>query len=80
MWKAKGMGLTLLHLQLVSFVFLRFVYSGSAGVTSRFLRSEWPSTDIPLDNEAFAVPKGYNAPQQVSLHITKLVELLTTLL
>lgn len=69
MWKAKGMGLTLLHLQLVSFVFLRFVYSGSAGVTSRFLRSEWPSTDIPLDNEAFAVPKGYNAPQQV--HITQ---------
>ncbi|XP_044464881.1 bifunctional purple acid phosphatase 26-like [Mangifera indica] len=41
----------------------------SAGITSAFLRSEWPSIDIPLDNEAFAVPNGHNAPQQV--HITQ---------
>ncbi|KAL0345359.1 UNVERIFIED_CONTAM: Bifunctional purple acid phosphatase 26 [Sesamum radiatum] len=40
-----------------------------AGVTSSFIRNEWPSVDIPLDNEVFAVPKGYNAPQQV--HITQ---------
>lgn len=33
--------------------------------TSSFVRSEWPSTDIPLDSEVFAVPKGYNAPEQV---------------
>ncbi|XP_039132006.1 LOW QUALITY PROTEIN: phosphoenolpyruvate phosphatase-like [Dioscorea cayenensis subsp. rotundata] len=37
--------------------------------TSSFARSEYPSVDIPLDNEVFAVPKGYNAPQQV--HITQ---------
>ncbi|XP_020109442.1 phosphoenolpyruvate phosphatase isoform X1 [Ananas comosus] len=37
--------------------------------TSSFVRSEWPSTDIPLDSEVFAVPKGYNAPEQV--HITQ---------
>ncbi|GMQ07268.1 hypothetical protein CsSME_00051535 [Camellia sinensis var. sinensis] len=69
MWKDKGMGFVLLLLQLLSFVLLSFVDSGSAGVTSKFVRSEWPSTDIPLDNEAFVVPKGYNAPQQV--HITQ---------
>ncbi|KAF9617087.1 hypothetical protein IFM89_033192 [Coptis chinensis] len=48
----------------VSFFFLSVVSYGSAGITSTFIRSEWPSTDIPLDNEAFVVPKGHNAPQQ----------------
>ncbi|KAJ6993480.1 hypothetical protein NC653_016574 [Populus alba x Populus x berolinensis] len=33
---------------------------------SAFIRSEWPSIDIPLDNEVFAIPKDHNAPQQVS--------------
>mgnify|MGYP001599465458 CR=1 len=47
-------------------ILLSFVHNGIAGLTSSFIRSEWPSTDIPLDNEAFALPKGYNAPQQVS--------------
>ncbi|KAJ6867366.1 hypothetical protein NC652_038551 [Populus alba x Populus x berolinensis] len=32
---------------------------------SAFIRSEWPSIDIPLDNEVFAVPKDHNAPQQI---------------
>ncbi|KAM7511577.1 hypothetical protein LguiB_010452 [Lonicera macranthoides] len=59
----------LLQLLLVSFVFLGFVDNGSAGVTSTFIRSEWPSVDIPLDDKAFAIPKGHNAPQQV--HITQ---------
>ncbi|KAJ3708086.1 hypothetical protein LUZ61_011791 [Rhynchospora tenuis] len=39
------------------------------GKTSSFVRSQWPSTDIPLDNQAFVEPDGYNAPQQV--HITQ---------
>ncbi|KAL4574417.1 hypothetical protein LXL04_021248 [Taraxacum kok-saghyz] len=39
------------------------------GITSTFIRSEWPSVDIPLDNEVFVKPKGYNAPEQV--HITQ---------
>ncbi|KAK3039972.1 hypothetical protein RJ639_027162 [Escallonia herrerae] len=69
MWKDTGMGSMLFQLLLVSFVFLSFVDNGSAGVTSKFVRQEWPSDDIPLDNEAFAVPKGQNAPQQV--HITQ---------
>lgn len=55
----------LLHLIVTSFVFLGFLNHGYAGITSRFIRSEWPSTDIPLDNKALAIPKGYNAPQQV---------------
>ncbi|KAA8522969.1 hypothetical protein F0562_009392 [Nyssa sinensis] len=64
-----GMWLLLLRPLLISFVFLSFMDNGSAGITSTFIRSEWPSIDIPLDNEVFAVPKGYNAPQQV--HITQ---------
>lgn len=64
----------LLNLVLASFVFLSFIRDGSAGITSSFIRSEWPAVDIPLDHEAFAVPKGYNAPQQVTLsNITSLI-------
>ena len=58
----------LLQLTLTSFIFLSFVNNGNAGITSTFIRSEWPSVDIPLDNEVFVVPKGHNAPQQVSIH------------
>ncbi|KAK7849862.1 bifunctional purple acid phosphatase 26 [Quercus suber] len=56
------------HLPVV-LIILSFVGHGDARVTSTFVRSEWPSTDIPLENEAFAIPKGHNAPQQV--HITQ---------
>ncbi|KAJ1378928.1 Purple acid phosphatase-like, N-terminal [Sesbania bispinosa] len=59
----------LLRFVLASFVFLSSIRDGNAGITSSFIRSEWPSVDIPLNHEAFAVPKGYNAPQQV--HITQ---------
>ncbi|XP_059277766.1 bifunctional purple acid phosphatase 26-like [Lycium ferocissimum] len=58
----------LLHL-FFSFSIVLLIDNGSAGITSSFIRNEWPSVDIPLDNEVFAVPKGYNAPQQV--HITQ---------
>ncbi|KAF6158100.1 hypothetical protein GIB67_014894 [Kingdonia uniflora] len=54
---------------LIALVSFSFVNCGSAGITSSFMRSEWPSIDIPLDNKVFEVPKGYNAPQQV--HITQ---------
>lgn len=40
-----------------------------AGITSSFVRSEFPSVDIPPNHPAFAVPKGHNAPQQVSYYI-----------
>ncbi|KAF5482234.1 hypothetical protein F2P56_002822 [Juglans regia] len=59
----------LLQLAFTSFVLLSSVNTGNAGITSTFIRSEWPSTDIPLDNEVFAVPKGHNVPHQV--HITQ---------
>ncbi|XP_059658175.1 bifunctional purple acid phosphatase 26-like isoform X2 [Cornus florida] len=54
------------------FLYILFVASssvehGSARITSTFIRSEWPSIDVPLDNEVFKVPKGYNAPQQVHI-------------
>lgn len=56
-----------LFLQLIVTLFfsLSFLNKGNAGITSSFVRSEWPSIDIPVDNEVFAVPKGHNAPQQV---------------
>lgn len=38
-------------------------------ITSSYVRLDPPSTDIPLDNELFAAPQAYNAPQQV--HITQ---------
>lgn len=60
----------LVELLLLTSVLLSSISSGSAGVTSAFIRNEWPAVDIPLDNEVFAVPKGYNAPQQVSLHVS----------
>lgn len=60
------MGFVLFNLLILLAVFLNCPDTGSAGVTSRFIRSEFPSTDIPIDNEAFAVPDGHNAPQQVS--------------
>ncbi|KAH7546308.1 bifunctional purple acid phosphatase 26 [Ziziphus jujuba] len=63
------MRLMLLGLIITLFVSVSFLNKGNAGITSTFVRSEWPSTDIPIDNEAFAVPKGHNAPQQV--HITQ---------
>lgn len=55
----------LFQLILTSFVFLNSVNNVNAGITSTFIRKEWPSVDIPLDNEVFAVPTGHNAPQQV---------------
>ena len=54
-----------LQLILLFVIFSGFVKNGNAGITSAFIRSEWPSIDIPLDNEVFAVPEGHNAPQQV---------------
>ncbi|KAL6554551.1 Bifunctional purple acid phosphatase 26 [Orobanche hederae] len=66
---SEGRGSMLVQLLLSSFVLLTFVSSGNAGVTSAFIRNEWPSVDIPLDNEVFAFPKGDNAPQQI--HITQ---------
>ncbi|KAI9117558.1 hypothetical protein K1719_011724 [Acacia pycnantha] len=59
----------LLNFVLATFLFLSAIKDGNARITSSFIRSEWPSVDIPLDNEVFAVPKGHNAPQQV--HITQ---------
>ncbi|KAG0466928.1 hypothetical protein HPP92_018508 [Vanilla planifolia] len=41
----------------------------SAGNTSAFVRKDQKAVDMPLDCDAFRVPPGYNAPQQV--HITQ---------
>ncbi|KAI3894481.1 hypothetical protein MKX03_013812 [Papaver bracteatum] len=54
---------------LICLVLLSCAEDSKAGLTSTFIRQLWPSTDIPLDNEVFAVPTGHNAPQQV--HITQ---------
>ncbi|KAI3803056.1 hypothetical protein L1987_31204 [Smallanthus sonchifolius] len=63
------MGSVVPQFLLIGIVLFNFLDNVNAGVTSSFIRSEWPSVDIPLDNEAFAVPSGYNAPEQV--HITQ---------
>ena len=60
------------QLLFVSLVFLSYIQKGNAGITSTFVRSEWPATDIPVDDESFSVPKGHNAPQQVSIPRTLL--------
>ncbi|KAA8536065.1 hypothetical protein F0562_028543 [Nyssa sinensis] len=41
----------------------------NGGITSAFVRRVEQSVDMPLDSDAFLVPPGYNAPQQV--HITQ---------
>ncbi|CAA3002572.1 bifunctional purple acid phosphatase 26-like [Olea europaea subsp. europaea] len=69
MLKNKGKELFFAQSLLLSSILLSCINHAHASVTSAFVRLEWPSVDIPLDNEAFAVPKGYNAPQQV--HITQ---------
>lgn len=40
----------------------------NGGDTSSFVRKAEKSGDMPLDSDVFAVPPGYNAPQQVSVH------------
>lgn len=47
-------------------VLLSFLNNVYSGITSSFIRSEYPAVDMPLDNEVFAIPDGYNAPQQVT--------------
>lgn len=67
--KMMCMCLLLVQLSITFFVFMCCVGNGNARTTSTFVRSEFPSVDIPLDNKVFAVPKGYNAPQQVSIQL-----------
>lgn len=57
----------LIRILIFLFALLCSIENGDAGLTSSFIRTQWPSVDIPLDHEVFAVPDGYNAPQQVSL-------------
>lgn len=57
----------LLYIFFLLSLFLTFIDNGSAGITSAFIRTQFPSVDIPLENEVLSVPNGYNAPQQVSL-------------
>jgi len=61
----RGWGLLVLSLHVLSCL----VSGVASGRTSSYVRTEFPSTDIPLESEWFAIPKGYNAPQQV--HITQ---------
>lgn len=51
--KDKKMGSMIPEFLLISCVLFFFLNNVYAGVTSTFIRSEWPSVDIPLDNEIF---------------------------
>ncbi|KAK8913592.1 Phosphoenolpyruvate phosphatase [Platanthera zijinensis] len=68
MVKFTGIGFPVFYL-VRSLILLCLVENVLSGFTSSFIRSEWPSTDIPLDSAEFAVPEGYDPPQQV--HITQ---------
>ena len=63
--------LLVFNLLLLLLALLCSMNSTGARITSTYIRPEWPSVDIPLDNEAFTVPKGHNAPQQVSNGVLK---------
>lgn len=41
----------------------------NGGSTSRFMRKIEKTVDMPLDSDVFAVPPGFNAPQQVTLSL-----------
>lgn len=46
----------------------------SGGITSSFVRLEEKAIDIPLDADVFRVPPGYNAPQQVHLFFSRIIQ------
>ncbi|KAK9102067.1 hypothetical protein Sjap_019321 [Stephania japonica] len=64
-----AMGSVFLVLLTINLFLLSSAPIGRAKIANTFIRSEWPSDDIPLRHKVFAIPKGYNAPQQV--HITQ---------
>lgn len=78
--EAKGLRQLLFQLLLAAFSVFSSSDYGNAGLTSTFIRSEWPSLDIPLDHEAFAIPEGYNTPQQVSPFSIKFCSFIRNLL
>lgn len=41
----------------------------NGGSSSTFVRKVEKTVDMPLDSDVFAVPSGYNAPQQVHTYI-----------
>ncbi|KAF2287245.1 hypothetical protein GH714_039435 [Hevea brasiliensis] len=44
--------------------------NGSAGITSTFIRSEWPSTDIPLDNQVHITQGDYDGKAVIISWVT----------
>lgn len=53
-------------------LFLNVVVLCNGGKTSTFVRKVEKTVDMPLGSDVFAVPPGYNAPQQVSMLISLL--------
>lgn len=43
--------------------------SCNGGISSSYARSNDISADMPLNSDVFAVPSGYNSPQQVSINL-----------
>ena len=56
----------LLILGLVLNSLLLFCHGGR---TSSYVRRLEATVDMPLDSDVFRVPPGYNAPQQVRIHL-----------
>lgn len=42
----------------------------NGGRTSSYVRRLEATVDMPLDSDVFRVPPGYNAPQQVPMHLS----------
>jgi acid phosphatase type 7 len=64
---SQGLSITSFLLSLALVLNLVFVCNG--GTTSAFVRNVQKGVNMSLDSDVFAVPSGYNAPQQV--HITQ---------
>lgn len=54
---------------LLACLILGALRSCNGGISSSYARSNSISADMPLNSDVFAVPPGYNSPQQV--HITQ---------
>ncbi|WJX21519.1 hypothetical protein P8452_10946 [Trifolium repens] len=65
----RGLSFPTSFILLLALVVLNLVFLCNGGTTSTFVRKVEKGINMSLDSDVFAVPSGYNAPQQV--HITQ---------
>jgi hypothetical protein len=65
----RGLSFPTSFLLLLALVVLNLLFLCNGGTTSTFVRKVEKGINMSLESDVFAVPSGYNAPQQV--HITQ---------